>query len=326
MIGGLVVVAPALDVSRIVATNDQMVAVGVNLLVAQRDDREPIDAALCDALRSRPGVLAAGGATSSKRVVSAVDSGLSFDLVQATPGYAAVIWPDLQGLPEANHGLAGHRVAEQLGVADGAGVPYVWGATTGFVEAAAAPGQARAADHTNSIVVPVAPVGSVVQCFVEAEPGARAALEQLLLGWFDQPANMLVTPLVTALSFGADPDTQLTNRFSRWIPLAAALVLAAFTTALWLSRRTEVGLYGLLGLRGVALTVMVTTDYVLTVVTPVFAGALAAIVYLAPQLNGMVLTVTLIDCARMAALLPLLPLFQTALLKLVKPFDAIRGR
>jgi hypothetical protein len=166
----------------------------------------------------------------------------------------------------------------------------------------------------------------LASCYVEALPGARASVEALALAWFDEPSRILVNSAMPAPPLGGSPDERLKARFSRWVPLGAVTVVVAFQCALWLARRSDVGLYGLLGLRSSRLAAMVAADFVFAVAAPVAAGALLAAVCLAPRLTGMVLVVTAWDCARAATLLALVPLVIFGLLAMVKPFDAVRGR
>ncbi|MDR0591807.1 MAG: hypothetical protein LBG60_00830 [Bifidobacteriaceae bacterium] len=324
--GALTVVATSLDVGRIVAYDDDLIATGTNLFIVQRSDGLGLDAARCDSLRSQPGVVAAGGVASAKRVVSTVDSAVSFDLIQASPGYAAVVWPQLQRQAGDGLAVASARVAERLGIADSGGVPYISAEAADYVEVAVAPGQPRESAQVSSVVVPTAPTGRLSECWVEAASGAREGVEALALGWFDEPVRMLVTPAMLELPLGSSPAEQLAQRFSRWIPLAAALVVTAFQTALYLARRADLGLYGLLGLRGCQLAAMVAADSMFTVMAPVGLGMLMAAAWCASELTGAVLAATAWDCLRLAALLTLVPLVVLVLAKSVKPFDAIRGR
>jgi hypothetical protein len=102
--------------------------------------------------------------------------------------------------------------------------------------------------------------------------------------------------------------------------------LGVFQCALWLARRSEIGLYTLAGLTGGRLAAMAVTDYLLTTAVPLAMGAMSAAVWLAPTLGDLVLTLTAWDCLRTAALAALIPLLVLAPLRAVKPFDAIRGR
>ncbi|MDR2566800.1 MAG: hypothetical protein LBC97_12270 [Bifidobacteriaceae bacterium] len=326
MAGAAVVTAPALEVSRIAAYNDELVAAGANLFVVQRDDRQGLDAGRCDSLRSLPGVIGAGGVASVRRAVSSVDSGVSFDLAKASPGYAALVWPALRGQPDTGMAVVGARVASRLGIADSGTLPYVVARVNERVEVMAAPGQPRSSEQGNLVVVPVAPAGQLQECWVEAAPGARENVELLLLGWFDEAARTLVTPGVLGEPLDSSPAGQLAARLSGWVPLAAAAVLALFQAALWLGRRTDMGLYGLLGLRGGRLALMVASDWAFTALAPFAAGALLAGAWLAPQLAGVVLAVTAWDFARAATLVTLVPLAVFGMLAAIKPFDAIRGR
>ncbi|MDR2379351.1 MAG: hypothetical protein LBD70_08020, partial [Bifidobacteriaceae bacterium] len=195
-----------------------------------------------------------------------------------------------------------------------------------LLEAEVAPGLTRLTGLDNSLVVTAPPVGKLISCLVEAEPGARAGLDELLVGWFDEPARVLVTSAMAGAPLGASPVDELSNRLSRWAPAAVAVFVLAFQAALWLSRRADLGLYGLLGMRGGGLAAMVATEFAFTVAAPGGAGALLAATALAPRLEGVTLALTAWDCLRTAALLALVALAVVGLLRLVKPFDAIRGR
>jgi hypothetical protein len=324
--GALIVAAACFEVGRIVAYDEELRLAGANLFVVQRADGQGVDAARCDSLRSRRGVVTAGGVASAERVVSSVDTGVSFDLLRASPGYAAVTWPELQQGVDSGAVFAGSRVTEALGIADRGGLAYAGHGTPGYTEVSVAVGEARWPEAINHVVVPVAPVGRLSQCYVEADPGARGDVESLLVGWFDEPARLLVNAAMPEAPLGMSPNGQLASRFTRWAPLAAAVFILVVQSVLWIARRTDVGLYGLLGLRGARLAAMVATDWVFTVLVPVCAGMCLAAAWLASRLDGLVLAVTAWDCLRTVALLAVIPLVVVALLKMVKPFDAIRGR
>jgi hypothetical protein len=324
--GAFAVAAPAFDVGRIAAYDEELIRQGVNLFTVYRDDGLGLDAARCDSLRSLPAVRAAGGVANATRVVSAVDAGVSFDLIEASPGFAATMWPAWQ--QEADDGLAaaGARVADRLGISDSGFVAHLDRGEIGRTLVRAADGTARAPELSNAVVVPVAPVGRLAQCWVESQPGSRAQVEALLVGWFDEPARMLVTAAMRDEQIAASPADQLADRPSQWSPLVVAAVIVIFQAALWLARRTEIGLYGLLGLRRGRLAAMVSADFLFSTAVPLAAGSLIATCWLAPRLDGAVLAAITWDCLRLAALLPLAVLAIVAMLSMVKPFDAIRGR
>ncbi|MDR1633750.1 MAG: hypothetical protein LBS27_02250 [Bifidobacteriaceae bacterium] len=325
LLGALLVAGTTLEVGQIVTDYDALTAAGANMFVAQRVDGGGIDAARCDSLLGRPGVIGAGGLVSSERVTAKVDPGVSFDLMRASPGYAALVWPDLDrsvGAP-----VVGARVADKLGVFDSGSVAYVArDGSQDLAEVVSAPGAARIGELGNSMVVPVAPVNRLTQCWVEAAPGARASVEELLVGWFDEPTRVLVAPAVLAAAPGSGPADRLDRRLSYWAPLAVVGATGVFQAVLWLGRRADLGLYGLLGLRGGRLAVMVVTDWAFTVLAPFCAGVMAAAVVMAGRLEGLTLELAAWDCLRAAALLALAPLAVLALATMVKPFDAIRGR
>ncbi|MDR0626005.1 MAG: hypothetical protein LBG11_01885 [Bifidobacteriaceae bacterium] len=326
LLGALAVVAPTVDVGRITAYNDELVRAGSNLFAVHRNDGQSLDAARCDSLRALPGVVSAGGVAGARRVVSTVDAGVSFDLIEASPGYAATMWPTLQGRPDDGSARVGTRVASRLGISDSGWVPYLAVGAADRVEVVAASAEARLAELSNAIVVPVAPVGALTQCWVEAEPGAREQVEELLVGWFDEPVPTFVASFMAGEQLASSPADQLADRLSRWAPLAVVLVVTIFQVALWLARRAEVGLYGLMGLRGARLATMVSVDFLFATAAPVGAGMVAAACVMAPRLTAVVLEATAWDCLRVWVMLPLAPLAVHATATIVKPFDAIRGR
>jgi hypothetical protein len=331
VIGALMVGVTLFDVGRIAAYNEELVQAGANMFTVQREDAMGLDAGRCDALVGMPGIKGAGGFQGVERAVSLVDPGISFDLVTASPGYAAMIWPPpdaaAAGSSEAlGRAVAGGRVAERLGVSQGGGLSYSAAGVPGHIEVRPAAGPARSAESDNWVVVPVAPVGVVAHCMVEAVPGARAAVESLLVGWFDEPVRTIVSAVMPEPPLGMSPSDQLASRLSRWIPLVATAALLTFQAALWLARRADLGLYGLLGLRRSRLAIMVLTDYLFTAVVPVCAGAVAMAAWRASELKGLVLSLTALDFARAGALMALAPAAIIGLLALTKPFDAIRGR
>ncbi|MDR0366218.1 MAG: hypothetical protein LBH68_05270 [Bifidobacteriaceae bacterium] len=326
LLGALAVVAPTVDVGRIRAYNDELVRAGWNLFAVHRNDGQSLDAARCDSLRAMPGVVAAGGVVASRRVVSTIDAEVSFDLIEATPGYAATMWPTLQERADDGSVRAGTRVARRLGISDSGWVPYLVAGVGDSVEVVATAAEARSAELSNALVVPVAPVGGVKQCWVEAEPGAREQVEEQLVGWFNETAPTFVASFMGGEQLASSPADQLANRLSRWAPLAVVLAVTVFQVALWLARRAEVGLYGLMGLRGTRLATMVSVDFLFGTAAPLGAGMFAAACVMAPRLTGVVLEATAWDCLRVWALLPLAPLCVHAAASMIKPFDAIRGR
>jgi hypothetical protein len=202
------------------------------------------------------------------------------------------------------------------------------GAGLSRIEVAAAPGAARVYEYDSAVVVAAGPTGWVTECLVEAEPGARDAVELVLTRWFSQDAGagIRVYPWSVPVSGEQSPDYLLHQRASRWVVLGAVGLVAAVQGFLWLARRGETGIYRLLGLRGGSLAAMVVADQMLVSVAPFSAGVLGAGIARAGDLNGMALTMTAIDVARGYCLLALVPLLILLLLKTVSPLDAIRGR
>jgi hypothetical protein len=168
--------------------------------------------------------------------------------------------------------------------------------------------------------------GSVSECWVEAVAGARSDVESLLVGWFEEPARILVTRALSGLAVGESPADRLKHRVSQWVPLAVFVFSAVFHASLWIGRRADMGLYRLLGLTGGGMAAMVAMDYVFAALAPFAIGLFGAEVLLAKGLRLLAATIAAWDALRAVALLTSVPLLILGLLLTVKPFEAIRGR
>jgi hypothetical protein len=330
--GLVVAMAPTADVGMIEEAQRSLVAQGANLFRAQRADNAGLDAVACDALRAVTGVRAAGGVLRAEQITATVGQGSVLSLIRATPGFAAVMWPGLQGTPAADTAVAGAKAAAAGLVENGGVVPYrsalaeAGEEAVRWVDTAPAGAAAREFEYDWAIVVPAPPAGRVGVCLVEAQPGARRDVESILANWFDEAAPVRVYPLMVESSASSGTGQALAHRFTRFVPGAVAGFLLVVQASLWWARRGEIGIYGLLGLRGRSLAAMVATDQVLVLVLPYCAGVAAAFAAAAPTLTGIVLRTVGLDALRGFALLALVPLAVFGMLSMIKPFDAVRGR
>jgi hypothetical protein len=172
----------------------------------------------------------------------------------------------------------------------------------------------------------VPPRGGTYECLVESEPGARARVEAVLLGWFPGTATA-VTPYFLLPDTGRTPQQEAGARTSAWFPLAAAGLVALGMLAWWVIRRSEFALYGVMGLGRDGLVLMLLAEWAMLCLLPGSIGLANALGSSAALLaDAAVAQAAVLDVLRYLASIAIVPLVGAALFARVTSFDALKGK
>ncbi len=262
--------------SRILEFQRGFISSGGNVLVAT--STRGIPAYKCSALAGRDVVVASGGLRLDDPRPVNTAPGTLFQIGHATPGVIQV-WYGLNAAPviKRDTGLiVGAAVAEELGLREGFMVGIADEKPMPVASVLSPGGRYPQADRW--IIVPTAPVGSIDQCWVEFTPGSRdageASLAYLLGG---SSLDMDIAALADLDEFSFDPVSELANRpqASAWMVAGSALTVLIALVA-WL-RRSELGLYRVLGSSRAALWLMSQLEAFLVVILPGVIGFLWAL-------------------------------------------------
>ncbi|TFD00504.1 FtsX-like permease family protein [Cryobacterium sinapicolor] len=321
----------AMEVGSVVRDDLAAVAAGTNTLSVAGENRGPISAARCDQLNAISGVISAGGVVSRASVNVASRPNESLELVRGTVGLAAIFWPGDQLDPSKSVAfVSGSRNAVTFGITEGAPIAFSKVAdqsttTTIVLSQIAAPSTRKTAlDSAFFEVVP--PVGSIVECLVEASPGARDKVESILVGWFPLTSATSVSPYFQLTDPGSTTEQKLHDRLSQHFPLAALIVTFTTVIAVWYSRRSEFALYRSLGLKKVQFLLLLVLETVVLVFVPIHLGLSLSLYFLTGQLGSLVVQLALLDGTRLLSLLPLIPLLSFLLLIRSIRLDTLKGR
>jgi hypothetical protein len=316
--------AVVLDLSEVHGSNQregELTARGAMVFSVTTADRRPLPAARCDELGSVAGISSAGGITRLELVHSALPDGRFLSFASATPGLAAVLWP---GVAPRDGVVVGAAIASELGLVAGATLPLEYGVEL-EVGTVAAP-STRSPDHDLLVLESVPPVGNTFECLVESEPGARARVEALLLGWFSGAATA-VTPYFLPPDTGRSPQAEVNERSSAWFPVAAATLVGLGMLAWWAIRRAEFALYGVMGLDRRGLLRMLVAEWAVLCLLPGAVGLVNALgASGALLLEAPVARAAALDVTCYLAAIVVIPLAGAALLARVTAFDALKGR
>lgn len=303
--GFLTVVVTASQVGEIVAQHETMVDRGLDVWRVQVT--EPISTQECDALRHVDGIRDAGSVLTQESATIEGFPGSSLSAITATPGYIRIVWR-IDVAPTAGigsdvsttYGLRSESTFQLRSTA----VP----ATSSRVDTATLlPSTSRVAGANQSVVVASLAHGMTRECLVEAEVGARSAVESYLLSQYG--GDSVVSPLFSDTGVGRSVDEQLQGRISQWVPLTSAFLISLIILFTQFGRRADFALYQLVGVSKRGFLYMLVTETALTAWLPFAIGGVIGILIQSAQLaNGIVVAEASGDYVRVAALLLVVPL------------------
>lgn len=317
------VLLTSVEITSVMDRQQMLVARGVYVFSVTSEQRQPFSGARCDDLNGREGVVAAGGIIGTTTRTPAYGTRLPITIVAVTPRLPLVIWPGNPGIAAAT-ALAGSALATDTGLTPGS----VWRAgdgTTIRIDATAPP-SVRDTHFDGQLVYVASASSPIVECLVEADPGARASVERLLLTWFSGSSRIYVSPYFVDSSVGPTPQESIDERISRFGPLCAFIVLLVVFLGGWFSRRADFALYRLLGVGLRQQAGMLLLEFLVLGYAPLALGALAAAALWREQLTGVALSLAAIDYARLLVLALLIPLAGALSLRPMTSIESLKGR
>ena len=303
--GYLTVAVTASQVGEIVAQQQIMVARGLDVWRVQV--KEPISTQECEALRQVNGIRDAGSVLSQQSAAIGAFPGSSVNSITATPGYIRIVW--------------GVDIAPAVGVGSEISATYGLRSESAFdlrstvtpqsssrlEDVTLLPPTSRVAGANQSVVVSSLSHGLTRECLVEADVGARSAVESYLLS--EYAGDSVISPLFSDTGVGRSVDEQLQGRLSQWIPLAVTFLLGLMILFSQFGRRADFALYQLVGVPKSGFVYMLVTEAALTAWLPFSTGGVIGILAKHSELaNGIVLAEAGGDYARVAVLLIVVPL------------------
>lgn len=315
----------AIEVGGIETRAAEQVRSGSTVLSITAKDRRPLSAARCEALAGIDGVVAAGGLIADDTAREADGSPLS--LLRTTPGYPLVLWPSGTLRHDTSRSVVvGSLLGERAGlhgVGELAGLTIAGATGTVLVDQVAAPSP-RNPFVDRALVVTEPASSSVVECLVEAEPGARAGVEAVAVAWFPADLETTTAPFLPGDDSGDALHEQVAGRLSRLGPPLGAMLCAIGLAASWLARRAEFALYRGLGISTARLLLALSVETALTTLVGVLVGVGAAVVVL--PWTPLALHLAALDVGGMVLLLAVLPVIGLAVLPRGNGWAALRGR
>jgi hypothetical protein len=295
------------------------------------ENRRPISAGRCDQLNALTGVIAAGGIVSRDAVRVATRPNESVELIRGTAGLAAILWPGVQlDQSEGVDFVSGSRNAETYGLDNGVYLALSdgndWAMTEPVLVSQVADPSTRKRSLDSAFFEAVPPDGSIVECLVEASPGARKKVEAILVGWFPPESGTSVSPYFQLIDPGSTAEQKLQNRITQHLPWAALLVIVTAVIGIWHSRRQDFALYRSLGLRNTQFLFFLVLESALLVLIPVSLGLFIALFFMEGEIGSLAVRLSLLDGLRLVFLLPLIPLVSYPLLIRSISLDTLRGR
>lgn len=236
---------------------------GGDVLVAQRGDSTPISAAACARLAEIDGVRDSGAVTVG--VLATGVAGLpeiQQSVVRITEGILGVLG-NRQGVPDARaQGLVSAvvppTVAAQRGLRPGSMVQL----TGGDVEGAEIPTRPVRVDAIvdtsvlgeafgSSVFLVQPPVGDASTCYVRVDAHARESLVGVVAAQLGDSATSMVqvSERLPTGAAAADPRAQWRERPTRWVGLAAGLIVAVTWSVVAWMRRGRAALAATIGVR-----------------------------------------------------------------------------
>lgn len=224
----------------------------------------------CDALRSVPGIVAAGVEAEAGNVTIGGHPDGSYRAVDATPGMLAL----LGRTDEPSGAVLGSATAGELGKPDGAlvqiGAEVV---TVGVLDASGA----RTALLDRAVITVRPPPEVTGTCYVEVgglgPEEAALLLPALLSSSTSDPLS--VSPLLDRAELGTTPKQKYDDRPDTWL----WLVLALLTVVPWLllvrARRGDLGCYAMFGGSPAWVTLVLAAEWIILALVGAAAGVVA---------------------------------------------------
>lgn len=242
-VGATIVIGTTIDVSSIIASQDEQLARGVNLLNVSANDSDML-ATECASLQSIGGVTASGAVLNTSTGSSITTPSSQFTVDEVSPGFLRAMFPSLSITANV---VVGHSLAVSQGLTPGSDLLYRDGNGVQHVVRidAVAPDVERADGLGLTLFRAEAPLGTIDGCLVAAVPGMRDRVSSVVPSFFASPVQ--VAPLVYANELELDPEAELHARISELGWIFGGAFLSALVLLLVWTRRREFSLYRLAG-------------------------------------------------------------------------------
>lgn len=219
-------------------------AAGGNVLVAE--DQNQLQVSQCSALVRHEEVEVSGALETGMAVDTNVAPGTLFQTATVTSGTLTVMSGGSKTASDLGDRVAvGNNTARELGLANGSWLGVNQHPTKRVVVVDV---EARNPNATRWIFRTIPPSGRASSCWVEFSAWAAPYGEAMLGHWLgDSDSELAIEPLVSLNEFARDPQVELRERpqANSWV--VVGMMLTTFVwVALWY-RRSEFGLYRVLG-------------------------------------------------------------------------------
>lgn len=278
---GLFVVAHVESVA-VTSQQDRLVARGAYVLQIYGAGGVHLPAQRCDQLNSIDGVIAAGGIVSSASIDLRLAEDVGTSIVEVTPGMLRVLWPQISATSPT--GVAtGSSVTTHFGLTPGARLLSSDPSRSNIAVRHPATSPARLSAFDTSVVVPVPPLDTVQDCYVESTPETSASVLRLARTWFDEALRAEAVAFFTADLSDQTPQDRLDSRISSWLALAVGFGCLGAVLLGWRARKAEFALYASLGMRVPTIFTILIVECVAVLLVPIGVAALASILILKPE-------------------------------------------
>lgn len=324
----VIFVVGGLEVSRLENRFNTDVEAGLYVWQISSQSREfGLSVADCFRLSSLPGVLASGAVVSTIAVTAANKPQARYELDSVTAGLVDVLWPHT--LKSFDRGIiAGSQVAVELGLTVGSSVRLTddAGASVFGIVSAVMPPSLRASAYDRRFVAVSAPLGESSSCIVDAEAGVFQPVGSVLASQFSGSAGVAIARYNLTDKPPSNPNTLLedSNYLRYWIPAATFLIVLSLGT--WIGRRGDYALYYLLGCTRWKMILGLTTETLMVVVLPVFAGMGISLVAIAHHASIIVLEVISTNFILLLFATSLIPLLGLVVLRKSIVVETVKGR
>jgi len=207
------------------------------------DNTGGIDAGRCLALNGLTGITRAGSERTAAPLELATAPGQPFRPI-AVAGPTVAIW---------DPGLADSSVTGQVWATDAMGERYGTTAdtisytTTGPVSVAGTIKPYRAPDLGARIIYPDSPNATADRCWIQVDPPLTQEKLEALATWFAANAPVVTRPILAADQLRVDPLSDFDSRYSRYLWLAAGVLMGGAWALLSRARRSELALLTSIG-------------------------------------------------------------------------------
>lgn len=328
IVGFSVVLLPGLEVERVASQSREEANRGLHVAVVSDTQRQPLSAPRCEALAELEGVRYAGGVMASRRVYSPLLPVDGIDLIEVSPSWVSIIWPDVNAADEL---VAGPKLAASLGLVPGAKIPIADDKSlsqpltvTVSSLSAATP---RSTKYENALISVGPLFGTVGECLVEFEPEKFWSASALLTYWF-AGQEIVIREMYSRPETQSSPQQQLESMLLKYLPAPGFFIVAVvFLGQVW-SRRQEFALYSVLGSRPDEILILLTAEYSLRFCIPVIFGAVSGTLLVGLWFTELALPIAYSYCEGLvliSSLLPL-PLAGVAVISSVSLPETFRGR